>query len=123
MPITDVRIFCEADGKAPLLPWLARIPVKPRDKLRVRIGRLEELGNALVRPEADFLRDGIYELRVRFMRVNYRILYFFHGKGVAILSHGLTKEDEVPDTDIDRAIERALMFKANPTRHTYKGAV
>ena len=36
-------------------------------------------GHELRRPKADFLRDGIYELRAREGRANYRVLYFFHG--------------------------------------------
>ena len=52
------------------------------------------------RPLADSLREDIYELRVRKGRLNYRILYFFHGRNVAILGHGLTKEDKVPKADI-----------------------
>jgi len=32
-----------------------------------------------------FLKDGIYELRVRKGRVNYRTLYFFHGRNLAVL--------------------------------------
>lgn len=67
-----------------------------------RIERLKEMGHMLRRPEADFLRDGIYELRVRHLNVNYRLLYFFHGQAISIISHGLTKEAEVPLKEIDR---------------------
>jgi hypothetical protein len=59
----------------------------------------------LRRAEADYLRVGIYELRVSFRGINYRILHFFHGRQ-AILSHGLTKESEVPPGEIDFAIDR-----------------
>ena len=52
--------------------------------------RLRELGHELRRPEADFLRDGIHELRFRFQAVQYRILYFFF-EGRAVATHGLTK--------------------------------
>ena len=75
------------------------------------------------RPVADYLRDGIYELRARRGRVNYRLLYFFHGRGVAILAHGLSKEDEVPDAEIERAIERKKAFAKAPARHTYREGV
>jgi hypothetical protein len=34
----------------------------------------------LRRPHADYLEDGIYELRWRNGTVQYRILYFFHGR-------------------------------------------
>jgi len=52
--------------------------------------------------------------------VKYRILYFFHGRDVALLAHALTKEDHVPDVDIDRAIERRRRFERNPEEHTYE---
>ena len=56
---------------------------------------------------------------MRVGRVNYRILYFFHGKNVAVLAHVLTKEKEVPDRDIDIAIQRKAPFEKNPDQHTY----
>jgi phage-related protein len=66
------------------------------------------------------LRDGIYELRAKRGHVNYRLLYFFHGRQVAIVAHALTKEDVVPPADIDRALRRKHAFEADPNRHTYK---
>jgi len=63
-----------------------------------------ELGHELRRPEADLLRDGIYELRARLGTVNYRILYFFHGRNVAVLAHAITKENEIPVVEINRAV-------------------
>jgi Gp49-like protein DUF891 len=73
----------------------------------------------LRRPEADYLRDGIYELRVRMGSVNYRILYFFAGRDAA---HALTKEAEVPAAEIDRAIRRKDAFLRKPKAHTYEEA-
>lgn len=78
------------------------------------------MGHELRRPEADFLRDGIYELRSHFGTVNYRVLYFFHGRNVAILAHGITKEGEIPEVEINRAIARKKAFEQDPTGHTYK---
>lgn len=89
------------------------------DKCLVWIERLEEHGHELRRPAADYLRDGIYELRVRHRSVNYRMLYFFHNQ-MAVVSHGLTKETVVPDRDIDLALSRSTQFKHDPGRHTYK---
>jgi phage-related protein len=68
-------------------------------------------------PIADLLRDGIYELRVRAGRVNYRILYFFHGRNIAVVSHGITKEDRVPAKEIDLAIRRRALIQANSHVH------
>ena len=51
-------------------------------------------------------------------RVQYRILYFFCGSNVACLSHGITKEDEVPDVEIDLAVRRKLQVQRDPERFT-----
>jgi phage-related protein len=91
-----------------------------RAKCRVRLDRLEELGHELRRPEADYLRDGIYELRAMHAGVNYRMLYFFHERMAAVVSHGLLKQQAaVPAKDIDNAIKRKALFAANPQRHTF----
>ena len=119
MPETTVLFYAEDDGSAPLLTWLDQQQNKVQDKCLVKIERLAELGHELRRPEADFLRDGIHELRVGYRQVNYRMLYFFH-EGIAIISHGLTKEDVVPDTDIDLAITRKARFTHDPRKHTYE---
>jgi hypothetical protein len=118
MPPTRVVIYCEREGQAGLLDWLDGLPLKAQDKCRVRIERLAELGHELHRPAADYLRDGVYELRASLQGVNYRILYFFHGRAIAVLSHGLTKEKAVPSKEIDRAVERKKKFDVDPKRHT-----
>ncbi|MBI4582365.1 MAG: type II toxin-antitoxin system RelE/ParE family toxin, partial [Planctomycetes bacterium] len=79
MPRTRVVFYREDDGSVPLLDWMDSIAVKAVAKCRVRIERLRELGHELRRPEADYLRDDIYELRVALQGRNYRMLYFFHG--------------------------------------------
>ena len=89
-----------------------------RDKVLVRLERLASLGHALRRPEADYLRDGIYELRASTRGRHYRVLYFFHGKAAAIVSHGLVKELEMPEREINLAIRRKELFEADPAAHT-----
>ena len=122
MPRTHVVFYQEDDGTIPVLDWLDSLPPKAQDKCVVKIERLRELGHDLRRPEADFLRDGIYELRVGLQGVNYRILYSFHGKGAAVLTHGLTKERVVPPREIDEAIRRKRKFEQDPDKYTYQEA-
>ncbi len=86
----------------------------------MKLDRLAEMGHELRRPEADLLRDKIYELRASLNGIHYRILYFFHGGSVAILAHGIVKESAVPAIEITRAIERKKQFEANPDNHTYQ---
>ena len=119
MPATEVVFYREDNGSVPLLEWFDGLPHKAQDKCRVRIELLKQLGHELRRPVADFLRGGIYELRIGLQGINYRMLYFFHGKAVAVLSHGIVKEREVPPKEIDKAIERKMKFERDPKRHTY----
>jgi hypothetical protein len=60
-----VVLFRELDGGVPLLEWLEKQSDKVKAKCLVKVERLAELGYELRRPEADLLREGIYELRVR----------------------------------------------------------
>src|SRR5437016_5793725 len=123
MPKTNVIFYCEEDGACPFLEWLDELPQKVKAKCILRVERLAELGHELRRPEADMLRDGIYELRARHGTVNYRILYFFHGRNVAVLAHAITKENEIPVVEINRAVGRKGTFIANPVAHTFTGDI
>src|SRR5437763_4127773 len=120
MPKTEVVFYKEDDGSVPILEWLDSLQQKALDKCAVRIERLMELGHELRRPEADYLRDGVYELRVGLQGVNYRILYFFHGKELVVVSHGITKEREVPPKEIDLAAHRRAQFEARPQKHRFE---
>jgi phage-related protein len=118
MPRTTIVIYREADGTVPLLDWMKRQSVRVRAKCHVKIERLAEYGFQLRRPDCDFLRDGIFELRAREGRVHYRILYGFIGHNAIVLSHGSTKEQGVPSKEIDRAIQNLMRFRMNPKLHT-----
>ncbi len=107
MAKTDVLFFREpTSDSAPLVEWLKSLPFKEQAKCTGRIDRLAELGQELRRPEADILRDGIYELRASYQGVHYRMLYFFVGKAVVVVSHGFAKEKIVPFREIALAIKR-----------------
>jgi phage-related protein len=118
MPETEVVLFAEAGGTCLLIDWLDKLPSKVQDKCIVRVERLAEMGHELRRPEADYLRDGIYELRASHRGVHYRVLYFFYGK-TAVVSHGLIKEKTVPEREIDLAIRRRNIYVNDPVAHTY----
>jgi len=120
VPTIRVVFYQETVGSTPVLEWLDTLPPKAQDKCRVKIERLQDLGHELRRPEADLLRDGIYELRVGLQGINYRILYFFHGKVAAVLAHGLVKDRVVPPRAIDEAIKRKQRYEQDPGAHTYQ---
>ena len=121
MPRTEVLFYQKASQDVPVLEWLRglrRTDRRAYAKCVARVQRLAEMGHELRRPEADLLRDGIHELRARRGRVNYRILYFFHAQGIAVLTSGLSKEARVSNADVERALRRKNAFEEDPDRHT-----
>ena len=115
-----IVFFRDEKGIAPFLAWFDDLPERAKVQCRARLDLLAGLGHRLRRPAADYLRDGIHELRVRAGRVQYRVLYFFHGRQ-AVITHGITKhESEVPAIEIERARRRRLTFESDPARHTHQ---
>lgn len=120
MPRTRVVFYKDREGNVPVLEWMDALPAKVQDKCVVKIERLRNLGHELRRPEADLLRNGIYELRIGREGMNCRIWYFFHGQVAAVLAHGIVKEREVAEKDVERALERKQLFEQDPEGHTYR---
>jgi hypothetical protein len=122
MPVTRLVLYRDESGHVPVLDWLARLRRRAPAayaKVVVRLERLAAEGHELRRPEADYLRDGIYELRARSRHVNYRVLYFFQGRSTAVLVRGLAKEGAIPATDITRTIDARRRFETSPRLHTH----
>ena len=122
MPPTQVFFF-QDERDIPVRNWLQelrRTDKRVYAKCVARIRLLAQLGHELRRPLADYLEEDIYELRIRRGRVNYRILYFFHGRNIEILAHGLVKEDVIPRVDLTRAVKRKKAFLKDPEKHTYE---
>ena len=120
MPDTTIHFYRESDGGSPVLAWLTELRRDDRKayaKCVALIKRLAAFGHELRRPHADYLRDGVYELRAKLGHVNYRMLYFFAGRDIAVVACGLTKEREIPPSEIERAIGRRRRYEQNPTQH------
>jgi len=123
MPPTKIVIYQESKDNVPLNDWLATLPDEVRVRCDAKMEQLAEHGYELRRPHTDYLRDGIYELRIgckKKKKKNYRILYAFIGQQVVLLTHGIVKESRVPSTEIDKAILRKAKWEADRTTHTYK---
>ena len=124
MPPIRVYYYAEGDWR-PVREWLRRLQAEQPDaaaKCLDRMKDLKERGHELRRPHAAPLAGKLHELRVRHGRVNYRILYCFHGRDKAVLLHALTKEDSIPDADIARATRRRRRVLEDPDRHAHEEA-
>ena len=68
MPATRVVFYQESDGTVPVRDWLDSLQRGNRaafEKCGARIQRLWRFGHELRRPVADYLRDGVWELRTK----------------------------------------------------------
>ena len=58
------------------------------------------------RPQVEYLGHDIHELRVAKDQHQHRLLYFFHGPSIIVVTSGLLKnQGKVPQSDIDRALK------------------
>jgi phage-related protein len=121
VPRTRVVFYKDDDGSVPFLEWLGGLqPKEAVAKCIAMVELLREMGHELRRPHADYLRDGIYELRARHKKLRLRMLYFFHEQ-TAVLTHGIVKKGgPVPAGEIDRAVTWRERYEADPEGHTYE---
>ena len=121
MPPVEVRVFRDGNGKVPFNDWLRDLKKKQK-RAHARciylLMALSREGRDLKMPHAKPLRDGVMELRGRVGKVNYRPLFALISNKVAAVSHGLTKEREVPSDAIDLAVARIALMKSDPDRYT-----
>ena len=101
-----VCFFEYSQGKYPVSEFIDSILQK---KLRAKVLRtieLLEMYDGLLRlPYSRHLRDGIFELRIRYGTDSVRILYFFKEQNKAVLTNGFTKKgNRTPEEEITKAI-------------------
>lgn len=100
-------IFYETrSGRAPALEFLRSQPKPVRAEGGWLLEQLQKYGNNLGRPVTDYLEDGIHELRWQIERNEYRLLFFFSGRQIIVVTHGFSKKtNRVPKAEIARARE------------------
>jgi phage-related protein len=80
---------------------------------------LREWGYELRRPAADYLGEGIYELRVVYAGRRFRILYAFDERERVVLLCGFVKDQaRVPKRQLLLARHRMNQYKRAPARYT-----
>lgn len=122
MPPVEVVYYQEDDETVPIREWMDSLRSQPKHRAKCIewIGLLRDYGHDLRRPIADYLRDDIFELRPRFQKIQYRMLYFFYGRERAVITHGIIKQaDKVPPKEIDRAVEMKKRYEGNPDHHSH----
>jgi phage-related protein len=91
-------------GRCPVEEFIEDLPDEDAREIVASIAALRELGNKARRPLADYLEDGIYELRARRLKKRFRVLYTFAGKRTILLLAGFVKKSKaVPPREIKKA--------------------
>ncbi len=101
--LANIYYFLDQRGNNPVKDFIKSLPVNERAKVFTYIGELKKQGSNLRRPIADYLGQGIYELRPK----NNRIFYFFFLRDSAVLLHAIKKKaDRIPERDLELCIKR-----------------
>lgn len=95
MASKSVVYYPDARGEAPALKYLLALEPDEQQKTLAYISYLEEQGERLRRPIAEYLGDKIYELRPK----QIRILYAFVGQYAVILHVFRKKTGPVPPSE------------------------
>ncbi|MBI5189629.1 MAG: type II toxin-antitoxin system RelE/ParE family toxin [Nitrospirae bacterium] len=99
-----VIFYKTADGKCPIQEFLDSLPGKAAQKVVWVLGLLEDMD---VLPASYFKKlvgTDIWECRITLGSDAYRVLCFFAGNSVVVLTHGFVKKTQkTPGNEIVRA--------------------
>ena len=99
-------IFYEDEKGCPVKDFMKTLVEDDNEWMTLCIEQLKNDAFRLRRPQCDYLRDGIYELRVKLSGDNTRTLYFFCYETNIVLTHTFIKKTQkVPKKEIEKAIK------------------
>lgn len=102
----EIIFYEKPNGRCPGKEFLDGLSPKNDLPFIVRmLNLLEEFGNELERPHVAYLRDDIWELRVKTRSGQYRFFHFYFAGKTIVITHGYHKKTgKVADSEIDKAI-------------------
>lgn len=102
----NVDFYRTNDDIAPVQEFLEGLDTKMRVKALHELDILQEFGINLREPHSKFIKDGIFELRIKFDSDISRIFYFFYVGHKIILTNGfIKKSNKTPKNKIKKALE------------------
>ncbi len=119
MPPVNVIFYQEGD-KVEMRDWLRGRAEKEQEICVDRLMSLQEFGFELDFPACEHLGDKIYQLRARKDKIRLRMLYFFHERTVAVVTHGFQKKTKkTPPVEIEKAKKKRTRYQEAPESHTF----
>lgn len=110
----EVELYEDERGFSPVYNFIMGLANR---KLQAKVvGSLEvlaEKGNSLREPYSKHLEDGIFELRCKVASDIVRLLYFFHGDKLIVVTNGFVKKTQkTPAREIALAKRRRKDYLA-----------
>ena len=106
--LKSIYFFVDARGNSPVKDFINSLSLKEQTKINAYMDVLKNEANNLRRPMADYIGEGIYELRPG----NHRVFYFFFLREHAVILHAIRKKtDKIPANDLDLCIKRKSEFE------------
>jgi phage-related protein len=101
--LKNVYFFVDEKGGNPVRQFIETLADKEQAKITAYVSELKIQGHNLRRSLADYLGDGIYELRPK----DNRVFYFFFLKDNVILLHAIRKKtNKIPKEDLALCLRR-----------------
>ncbi len=100
----SVEFYCKKDGTEPAREFIEKLDKKMIAKIIRIIDLLEENGPQVRLPYSEYLKDGIFEIRVKQGTDVARVLYFFViGKKIVLTNGFIKKTQKTPINEIEIA--------------------
>jgi phage-related protein len=106
--LKSIYFFVDARGNSPVREFINSLPLNEQTKIAAYLDELKNQGHNLRRPMADYIDEGIYELRPG----HNRFFYFFFLRENAVILHALRKKtDKIPSNDLGLCLKRKKEFE------------
>lgn len=103
--------YTTRSGRCYVEEFIDSLDAKTQAKFFSKVSLLERHGQKLPQPHADYLEDGIYELRFTGPKGQIRVLYFFfHGNKIVLTNGFIKKTRKTPRKEIKLAKVRRKDF-------------
>lgn len=108
----DCNFFRSDQRKEPVREWRRSLPVEVKKEIGSDIQRAQWQW-PVSKPLVDGLGDGLYEVRTKVQRVQYRVLFCI-AEGAMVLLHGFVKKARTAPDDL--ALGRSRQKAVNKVR-------
>ena len=102
----NIEFYEKSNGKIPVKEFLNKLEKKMRTKALREIVLLTDHGRDLREPHVKYMKNGVFELRIKTGSDISRIFYFFFTGEKIILTNGFIKKTQkTPSKEIEKALE------------------